>query len=188
MAQQTMSVNDVLGGIDREIASVEAEYKAALTVAAEHMAGSMTAAMRAVKARAAAGADGPSAGSPSGVLVRDAPSDEAPELDTETAITLHKLETRLDQLKELRDWIKIDPQLAHFVSAIRDSRAPSSFRSPAPIQAASAGAGVSQEAYTSAAAGHRGIPAALAIIVALLALVGGWLLSLAVPAATLLPH
>lgn len=188
MAQQTISANDVLGGIDREIASVEAEYKAALTVAAEQMAGSMTSSMRAVRARAAAVADGPRAGSSSGVLVEEAPPAETPEVDAETAITLHKLETRLDQLKELRDWIKIDPQLAHFASAILTPRAASTPAPSVPTSSTAVTAGVAQGDLAPAAAGRRGIPIALVLVVVLLALAGGWALSLAVPAATLLPH
>ncbi len=51
MAQQTTNVNEVLGSIDREIAAVEGEYKAALVVAAEQLSGTPTSVMRAVNMR-----------------------------------------------------------------------------------------------------------------------------------------
>ena len=195
MAQQTTNVNEVLGSIDREIAAVEGEYKAALVVAAEQLSGTATSVMRAVNMRAvnARSAERGSSsgvlvaerGSSSGVLVAEAPT-KAPELDPETAMTLHKLETRLDQLKELHAWIKIDPPLARFVEQLR----------PSPANAAPAVAARSAFFDASAAPGdsgalfgaRRGVPSALALVLVVLALIAGWLLSLAVPAATLLPH
>src|SRR5690242_8660018 len=100
MAQQTAYLPEILAGIDRQVGAVEAEYKAALAVAAE---GLQEAGRRSSDGQGAARG---------GVLVEEAP----PELEPETAMTLHKLETRLDQLKELRDWLKIDPELAGFVA------------------------------------------------------------------------
>jgi hypothetical protein len=181
MAQQTTTVNEVLGGIDREIAAVEGEYKAALAVAAEQLSGTATSAMRAMNAQSAARSA--ERGSPSGVLVAEAPA-EAPELDGEMAMTLHILETRLDQLKELHAWIKIDPQLAHFVEQLRPN--PANAAPAMSARSAFAGASATLHETGSRPATRRGIPVALALVLVVLALVGGWLLSLAVPAATLL--
>lgn len=170
MAQQMVYVSTVLGGIDREIGAVEAEYKAALAVAAE----GLQSAQRRSTAQSGHGAGGGAGG----VLVED----PAAEINPEMAIALHKLETRLDQLKELRAWIKVDPELARFAAPSLDAGT----RSPAPAdRALEARAPLPVASEPSR---RHGIPVALAAIVALLALVAGWLISLALPVAGLLPH
>lgn len=159
MAQQTTLVGEVLAGIDREIAAVESDYKAALAVAAERLQANERSA---------------SAAGTTSVLVED---EAPPEIEPETAMALHKLETRLDQLKELRAWIKVDPDLALFVAPLHETAA----------QRPSVATAVGEAASPSAPA-KRGIPVALTLIAVLVALTAGWLLSLIVPVAGLLPH
>lgn len=172
-------VPEILASIDREVAAVQADYKAALGVAAERL---QEAQRREAQRRPA----GPSRGGASGTLVDEAP----PEIEPETAMALHKLETRLDQLKELRTWIKIDPDLARFVVALmdggRDGRADGRVVPQAQPAVARLEAPTAEREAPAASA--RGLPLSLVAIVAVLALVAGWLLSLALPAATLLPH
>ncbi len=83
----------ILAGIGRQIAAVEADYKAALAVAAEQLQESQRQAAAGQGARAT-----------SRILVEDATA----ELEPETAMALHKLETRLGQLTELRNWFSHD--------------------------------------------------------------------------------
>lgn len=159
MAQQTTLVGEVLAGIDREIATVESEYKAALAMAAERLQANERTA---------------SATGTTSVLVED---EAPPEIEQATAMTLHKLETRLDQLKELRTWIKVDPDLALFVAPLHE---PPAQRPPV--------AAASSEAAPPSLPARRGIPVVLTLIAVLVALAAGWLLSLIVPIAGLLPH
>ncbi len=109
-----------------------------------------------------------------------------PELDPETAMTLHKLETRLDQLKELRAWIKIDPPLARFVEQLRPSS--SECRACRHRSVSFCWRVRGSRRFRLPFGARHGIPTLLALVLVVLALVAGWLLSLALPAATLLPH
>ncbi len=131
--QQNTYQPEILAAIGREVAAVETEYKAALVVAAERL----QAAQQQVSER--------SAKSAGRALVAEPPA----EIDSETAVILHKLETRLDQLKELRDWIKIDPQLARFAAGLVAAPAPSA----PPLLASSRRAG-----ETASSARSRGLP------------------------------
>jgi hypothetical protein len=159
-------ISRILASIGRQIAAVEADYKAALTVAAERLQESQR--------RLAAGQG---ARATSQMLVEDA----TVELDSETAMALHKLESRLDRLTELRDEIKVDPELVHFVVALLDTRAQSAASSAAVAERA-------PDAVDAAAPRSRRISLMLVTVVAVLALVAGWLLSIVLPAVALLPH
>jgi len=159
-------ISRILASISHEIAAVEADYKAALTVAAERLQESQQ--------RLAAGQG---ARATRQMLVEDATA----ELDSETAMTLHKLETRLDQLTDLRDEIKIDPELVHFVVALLDTRAQSAVSSAAVAERA-------PDAVDAAAPRSRRLSLVLLTLVAALALAAGWLLSIVLPAAALLSH
>lgn len=161
MTQQNTYQPAILAAIDGEIGAVQTEYKAALATAGAHLQAAQS------SSRGALGAGG------GGVLV-----EAAPELEPELAVALHKFETRLDQLKELRDWVKIDPELAHFVARLDATRgaAPSSSATPGP------------DVTPTPAPRRGGVPAALVVVVSILALAIGWLLSIALPAASLLPH
>ncbi len=163
MAQQNTYQTAILAAIDAEIATVQTEYKAALAAAGARL--------QAAQARSRVAASGGS----SGVLLEEASA----ELEPELAVALHKFETRLDQLKELRDWIKIDPDLAGFVAHLEAGRTTAS--SPAPASA-------SPSASSASAVHARGVPAAVLVVAALLALVVGWLVSIVLPAASLLPR
>ncbi len=80
---------------------------------------------------------------------------------------------------EPRNWIKIDPELAHFVVALLDARA----------QSAASSAGVAEPVADAAVPSRsRRLQLALLAMVAVLALLVGWLLSIALPAAALLPR
>jgi hypothetical protein len=81
-------------------------------------------------------------------------------------MTIHALETRLDQLKDIQQWAKIDPTLLRFAEA-----------SPGPLATVSTAAPPRPQARRSAV-----IP----LLVGALALLAGWLLSLVLPATILL--
>jgi len=166
MATRTASPPEILAGIDRAISATEAQYKAVLATAAERL----QRAQEAVEQRRVAQAGG-------GVLVDEAPPELA-EIAPESAVALHRLETRLDQLKELRGWVKIDPELAGFFTA------PSGATPPDGGAAAEAAAPASLTASRPAAPA-RPRPL-LPALVAVLALLIGWLASALVPAPALL--
>jgi hypothetical protein len=136
----------------REIALVEEEYRAALQAAARDL--------QPTKAGVAA-VEGSVA---SGPLV---------ELNTDAAMMIHTLETRLDQLKELQQWAKIDPRLLRFADGQVARQRPAA--ASAPQQPA---------APTQQSAPRRS--ALLPIAVGAIAFLAGWLLSLALPATALL--
>jgi hypothetical protein len=136
----------------REIAVVEDEYRAALQVAARDL--------YTTKAGAAA-VEGNVA---SGPLI---------ELDASAAMTIQTLETRLDQLKEIQQWAKIDPQLLRFADGQATRRA-----AAAPI--------TSQQLDAPAQPSASRRSALTPIVIGVLALVVGWLLSLVAPATALL--
>jgi hypothetical protein len=95
------------------------------------------------------------------------------ELTPDAAMTIHTLETRLDQLRELQQWAKIDPVILRFAEHLpKQQTVPASsapFLSEAPVQ---------QRATRRSAI----IP----VFVGAVALLAGWLLSLALPATILL--
>src|SRR6478609_8013008 len=93
MASQAVRRSEINAALAREIAAVEDEYRAALQVAVRDL--------HPTKAGTAA-VEGSVA---SGPLV---------ELNPDAAMTIHTLETRLDQLKEIQQWAKIDPLLLRF--------------------------------------------------------------------------
>ncbi len=136
----------------REIATVEDEYRDALQAAARDL--------QPTKASTAA-VEGSVA---SGPLV---------ELNPDAAMAIHTLETRLDQLKEIQQWAKIDPRLLRFAEGQATRQTPATASSPqqpnAPIQQS----GSRRSALTL-------------ILICALALIVGWLLSLALPATVLL--
>ena len=152
MASQTARQSEITAALAREIAAVEDEYRAALQAAARDL--------QPTKAGAAA-VEGSVA---SGPLV---------ELNRDAAMTIHTLETRLDQLKEIQQWAKIDPRLLRFaeVQASRQALV-------APATAAQPGTLTQQSSPRRSAL--------LPIVVGALALIAGWLLSLVVPATILL--
>ncbi len=152
MASQAARESEVAAALAREIAAVEDEYRAALQVAARDL--------QPTKAGTAA-VEGSVA---SGPLV---------ELDPNAAMTIHTLETRLDQLKEIQQWAKIDPRLLRFAEG-----QPSRQASAAPVTAARPAA-PSQETSPRRSA-------LLPVLVGALALIAGWLLSLILPATILL--
>src|SRR5262249_48012614 len=133
---------------------VEGEYRDALQVAAQDL--------QPTKASAAA-VEGSVA---SGPLV---------ELSPDAAMAIHTLETRLDQLKEIQQWAKVDPRLLRFAERQVNRRA-------------SAGASTPQR--LSAPIDHTASrrSALIPILLCALALLAGWLLSLALPATILLGH
>jgi hypothetical protein len=94
------------------------------------------------------------------------------ELNPDAAMAIHTLETRLDQLNEIQQWAKIDPRLLRFAegqAARHTSATASSPQQPnAPVQQ-----GASRRSVL--------IP----ILICALALIVGWLLSLALPATVL---
>jgi hypothetical protein len=144
--------SEVAAALAHEIAAVEDEYRAALQAAARDL--------QPTKAGTAA-LEG---GLASGPLV---------ELAPDAAMTIHTLETRLDQLREIQQWAKIDPQVLRFAE-----RVPKQQNAPASSTPLLSGARVRQEAPRRSAL----VP----VIVGALALVAGWLVSLALPASILL--
>jgi hypothetical protein len=151
MASQSARRGAAPAALAREIAAVEDEYRAALQAAASHL--------QPTKAGTAA-VEGAVA---SGPLV---------ELDAEAAMTIHRLETRLDQLKEIKQWAKIDPDVLRFAERMEGSqRAPAA---PTPQQL---------PAVERNAPRRSALPP---LVVGALALLAGWLLSLVVPASVLL--
>ena len=149
---QTTHRSEITSALAREIATVEDEYRAALQAAARDL--------QPTKAGAAA-VEGSVA---SGPLV---------ELDANAAMTIHALETRLDQLKEIQQWAKIDPRLLRFAEAQTPRQAPVA-HTAAPLT------------DTSAQQSSPRRSALLPIVVGALALIAGWLLSLVIPATMLL--
>jgi hypothetical protein len=151
MSSQATRQSGATAALAREIAAVEGEYRDALQAAARDL--------QPTKAGAAA-VEGSVA---SGPLV---------ELNPAAAMELHTLETRLDQLKEIQQWAKIDPRLLRFAEgqAARHSLATASSpqQTDAPVQQS---------------ASRRS--ALTLILFCALALTVGWLLSLALPATTL---
>jgi hypothetical protein len=152
MASQTARQSEITAALAREIAAVEDEYRAALQAAARDL--------QPTKAGAAA-VEGSVA---SGPLV---------ELNRDAAMAIHTLETRLDQLKEIQQWAKIDPRLLRFAEGQTPRQAPAA---PATVP--------KPAALTQQSSPRRS--ALLPIVVGALALIAGWLLSLVVPATMLL--
>ena len=152
MSSQATRQSGAAVALAREIAAVEDEYRDALQAAAHDL--------QPTKAGAAA-VEGSVA---SGPLV---------ELSPDAAMAIHTLETRLDQLKEIQQWAKIDPRLLRFAEGQAPRHTPATASSPqqpnAPIQQS----GSRRSALTL-------------ILICALALIVGWLLSLALPAAVLL--
>jgi hypothetical protein len=152
MSLHTARQSEIAAALTREIATVEDEYRAALQAAARDL--------QPTKAGTAALEGGVA----SGPLV---------ELAPDAAMTIHTLEARLDQLKELQQWAKIDPLILRFAEHLPKQRTvPGSsapFLSEAPVR---------QRATRRSAI----IP----VFVGALALAAGWLLSLALPATILL--
>jgi hypothetical protein len=144
MTSQTTRRTVITAALAREIAAVEDEYRAALQAAARDLQPTK-AGMAAVEGSVA-----------SGPLV---------ELGADAAMTIHTLETRLDQLKEIQQWAKIDPRLLRFAESSPDRPA-----APAPVMRRTA---------------PRRNPLIFALVGAV-ALLVGWLLALAVPATILL--
>jgi hypothetical protein len=152
MSSQATRQSGAAVALAREIATVEDEYRDALQAAARDL--------QPTKAGTAA-VEGSVA---SGPLV---------ELNPEAAMAIHTLETRLDQLKEIQQWAKIDPRLLRFAEGQATRQTPATASSPqqpnAPIQQS---------------ASRRS--ALTLILICALALIVGWLLSLALPATVLL--
>jgi hypothetical protein len=152
MSSQATRQSGAAVALAREIAAVEDEYRDALQAAAHDL--------QPTKAGAAA-LEGSVA---SGPLV---------ELNPDAAMAIHTLETRLDQLKEIQRWAKIDPRLLRFAEGQANRQTPSTTSSPQPPNTP-----VQQSASRRSAL----IP----ILICALALIAGWLLSLALPATFLL--
>jgi hypothetical protein len=95
------------------------------------------------------------------------------ELNPVAAMAIHTLETRLDQLKEIQQWATIDPLLLRFAEGQANRHTPTTASSTQPPDA---------PAQQSASRRSALIP----ILICALALVVGWLLSLAFPATILL--
>jgi hypothetical protein len=152
MSSQVTRQSEIAAALAREIAVVEGEYRDALQAAARDL--------QPTKAGAAAEAGSVA----SGPLV---------QLQPEAAMAIHRLDTRLEQLKEIQQWAKLDPRLLRFAEARAMRHAPSTARSPQPPSAP-----VQQSASRQSAL----IP----VLICALALIVGWLLSLAVPATVLL--
>src|SRR5262245_64699799 len=109
MSSQVRRQSEITAALAREIAAVEGEYRDALQAAARDL--------QPTKAGAAA-VEGSVA---SGPLV---------ELHPEAAMAIHTLETRLDQLKEIQQWAKIDPRLLLFAEEQANRHTPTSSSSP----------------------------------------------------------
>jgi hypothetical protein len=152
MTMQTTHRSEIISALAREIATVEDEYRAALQAAARDL--------QPTKAGAAA-VEGSVA---SGPLV---------ELDANAAVTIHTLETRLDQLKEIQQWVKIDPRLLRFAEGQSSRQAPA-----APTTTTQLAVPAQQSTPRRSAM--------LPVVVGALALIAGWLLSLVAPATFLL--
>jgi hypothetical protein len=152
MSSQATRQSEISAALAREIAAVEDEYRIALQAAASDL--------RPTKAGAAA-MEGSVA---SGPLV---------ELDANATMAIHTLETRLDQLKEIQQWAKIDPRLLRFAEGQPSRRAPAT-----PITAT--------RPNTSARQSTPRRSAMFPVVVGALALIAGWLLSLVAPATILL--
>ncbi len=150
MSTRATRQSETTAALAREIAAVEDEYRVALQAAARDL--------QTTKAGAAA-VEGSIA---SGPLI---------ELNANAAMAIQTLETRLDQLKEIQQWAKIDPQLLRFAEG-------------QVIRQASAASAPQLDAPSQPSATRRS--ALLPIVIGALALVAGWLLSLVVPATTLL--
>jgi hypothetical protein len=152
MSSQVTRQSEITAALAREIAAVEGEYRDALQAAARDL--------QPTKAGAAA-VEGSVA---SGPLV---------ELNPDAAMVIHTLETRLDQLKEIQQWAKIDPRLLRFAEGRANRQAPTTGSSPqlsnAPIQQR---------------ASRRSL--LIPLLICALALIVGWMLSLALPATILL--
>ena len=101
MSSQATRQSGAAVALAREIATVEDEYRDALQAAARDL--------QPTKAGTAA-VEGSVA---SGPLV---------ELNPEAAMAIDTLETRLDQLKEIQQWAKIDPRLLRFAEGQRPAR------------------------------------------------------------------
>ena len=152
MSSQVTRQSEITAALAREIATVEGEYRDALQAAAHDL--------QPTKAGAAA-----MEGSvESGPLV---------ELNPEAAMAIHALETRLDQLKEIQQWAKIDPRLLRFAEGQANRYSPTTASS---LQKATA--------PVQQSASRRSAP--IPILMCALALIVGWLLSLALPATILL--
>ena len=152
MSAQVTRASEITAALAREIAAVEGEYRDALQAAAHDLL--------ATKAGAAA-VEGSVA---SGPLV---------ELNPDAAMAIHTLETRLDQLKEIQLWAKVDPRLLRFAEGQANRRT-------------SAGASSSQRVNTPVQQSASRRNALIPILLCALALFVGWLLSLALPATILL--
>jgi hypothetical protein len=150
MSSRATRQSETAAALAREIAAVEDEYRVALQAAARDL--------QTTKAGAAA-VEGSIA---SGPLI---------ELNADAAMTIQSLETRLDQLKEIQQWAKIDPQLLHFAEGQATRQAPAA---PAPRLVPPAQPSASRRSLLAP------------IVIGALALVVGWLLSLVVPATMLL--
>jgi hypothetical protein len=160
VASQATRRSEASIALAREIAAVENEYRAALQAAARDL--------QTTKAGAAA-VEGSVA---SGPLV---------ELSPDAAMTIHSLETRLDQLKEIQQWAKVDPRLLRFAEGLTSRQGPGAPGAPgAPRSAAS------PQPLASPQQGSPRRSALLPIAVGALALIVGWLLSLVLPATILL--
>lgn len=138
---------DVLDALQAQIAATEQEYKAMLGVAADRL-------------RASAG----------GGEVTTATLEH---LDTGTTAGIQALETRLDQLKELRGWMKADPALAAFA-----------MRAPVAASARSSAQPVARSDAAPVATTRGSWPLAGGMLA--LGLLAGWLASLAAPASVML--
>jgi hypothetical protein len=152
MSSQGTRQSEITAALAREIAAAEGEYRDALQAAARDL--------QPTKAAAAAVEGGVA----SGPLV---------ELSPAAAMAIHTLETRLDQLKEIQQWAKIDPRLLRFAEGKASRAAPTTAGSPQPPYAPN---------QQSASRRSALIP----ILFCALALIMGWLLSLAFPATILL--
>jgi hypothetical protein len=171
MTQQNTYQPAVLAAIDGEISAVQSEYKAALAAVGARLEAAQ------LRSRDAETSRTDHVGR---VLVAEA----LPELEPELAIALHKFEARLDQLKELRDWIKIDPELTRFVARCTPAQAAASFSAQAFATVPPTG----PVSPVTSSPRQRGVPVLMVTVVALVALAIGWLISIALPAATLLPR
>lgn len=151
MTSQSVRRGEAPAALAREIAAVEDEYRMTLQAAASHL--------QPTKAGTAA-VEGAVA---SGPLV---------ELEPAAAMAIHQLETRLDQLKEIQQWAKIDPDLLRFAERVNTAQS-------APVA-------LTPQQSSAARQDTPRRSVLLPLVVGAVALLAGWLLSLAVPAAALL--
>ncbi|HEX3269031.1 MAG TPA: hypothetical protein VHR15_00170 [Ktedonobacterales bacterium] len=152
MSSQATRQSGAAVALAREIAAVEDEYRDALQAAARDL--------QPTKAGAAA-VEGSVA---SGPLV---------ELNPDAAMAIHTLETRLDQLKEIQQWAKVDPRLLRFAEGQATRHTSVAASSP-------------QQPDTPVQQSAPRRSALTLILIGALALIVGWLLSLALPATVLL--